>query len=67
MRTAIWFWSDKNRCPALTMLSLSLPTLKAMTARTFKVIPCWVTHFSSTSASHIAKVRNRTLRKNGMM
>jgi len=49
------------------MLSLSLPTLKAMTARTFKVIPCWVTHLSSTSASHIAKVRNRTFRKNGMM
>ena len=27
----------------------------------------WVTHFSATSASHIANVRNRTLRKNGMM
>lgn len=49
------------------MLSVSLPTLKAMTARTLSVMPCWVTHFSATSASHIASVRKRALRKNGMM
>jgi len=65
--TDIWSWSDRNRCPALTMLPLSLPTLNAMTARTLRLTPCCVTHVSSTSASHIAKVRNRALRKNGMM
>lgn len=49
------------------MLWSSLPTLKAITARTFRVIPCLVTHFSATSASHIDNVRNRTFRKNGKM
>lgn len=47
------------------MLSVSLPTLKAITARTLRVIPCWVTHFSATSDSHMARVRKRALRKNG--
>ena len=47
------------------MLSLSLPTLKAMTARTLRAMPWWVTQVSSTSASHMASVRKRTLRKNG--
>ena len=29
--TDIWSWSDRNRCPALTMDSSSLPTLNAIT------------------------------------
>ena len=48
------------------MLSGSLPTLNAITARTLRVMPCWVTHFSATSDSHMASVRNAALRKNGM-
>ena len=44
--TDIWLWSDRNRCPALTMLSVSLPTLNAITARTFSEMPCLVTHGS---------------------
>ena len=40
----IWSWSDRNRCPALTMDSSSLPTLNAITARTFSEMPCLVTH-----------------------
>ena len=39
----IWSWSDRNRWPALTMDSGSLPTLNAMTARTFSAMPCLVT------------------------
>src|SRR5215813_3658969 len=61
----IWSWSDRNRCPALTMLSSSLPTLNAITARTFSEIPCLVTHVSATSASFIDRVRKLVLRKNG--
>jgi len=61
----IWSWSDRNRWPALTTLSSSLPTLNAMTARTFSAMPCRVTHVSATSASHIDSVRKPTLRKNG--
>ena len=63
----IWSWSDRNRCPALTMLSSSLPTLNAMTARTFREIPCRVTQVSETSASVMDSVRNFTLRTNGGM
>ena len=48
------------------MLSSSLPTLNAMTARTFSAMPCLVTQVSATSASHMASVRKRALRKNGM-
>ena len=39
----IWSWSDRKRCPALTMDSSSLPTLNAITARTFSAMPWWVT------------------------
>ena len=53
----IWFWSDRNRCAAFTTLSSSLPTLNAITERTFSVIPCFVTHCSATSASCMDKVR----------
>ena len=63
--TDIWSWSDRNRWPALMMLSSSLPTLKAMTARTFSAMPCRVTQASATSASHMARVRKRALRKKG--
>ena len=65
VRMAIWSWSDRNRWPALTMLSWSLPTLKAMTAFTVRPIPWRVTHFSDTSASHMASVRKRVLRSTG--
>ena len=51
VRSDIWSWSDRNRCPALTMDSSSLPTLNAITARTFSEMPCLVTHCSATSAS----------------
>ncbi len=47
------------------MLSVSLPTLKAMTARTVRLMPCRVTHCSDTSASSMARVRKRTLRNSG--
>ena len=47
----IWSWSDRKRCPALTIDSVSLPTLNAITARTFSAMPWWVTHCSATSAS----------------
>jgi hypothetical protein len=57
VRVDIWSWSDRNRWPALTMLSSSLPTLNAMTDRTFSEMPCRVTQVSATSASHIARVR----------
>jgi hypothetical protein len=55
--TAIWSWSDRNRWPALTMDSVSLPTLNAMTARTLSEMPCLVTQVSETSASRMASVR----------
>ena len=61
----IWSWSDRKRWPALTMLSVSLPTLNAITARTVTEMPCLVTQVSATSASSIARVKNRTLRKTG--
>ena len=61
----IWSWSDRNRCPALTMLSSSLPTLNAITERTFSEMPCLVTQVSATSASHMASVRNLVFRTNG--
>ena len=64
-RTDICDWSDRNRWPALTMLSVSLPTLNAITARTLSEMPCLVTQASVTSASAIARPRNRALRKNG--
>ena len=57
VRVDIWSWSDRNRWPALTMLSSSLPTLNAMTDRTFSEMPCRVTQVSATSDSHIARVR----------
>ena len=63
----IWSWSERNRWPALTMLSSSLPTLNAITARTLSEMPCRVTQVSATSASHMARVRNLVLRKNGRM
>ena len=63
--TDIWSCSDRKRCPALTMLSVSLPTLNAITARTVSAMPCRVTQVSATSASHIASVRKRALRKIG--
>ena len=65
VRTSIWSWSVRNRCAALTMLSASLPTLNAITARTFNAMACFVTHTSVTSASRMASVRNRTLRNAG--
>ncbi len=48
------------------MLSSSLPTLNAMTARTFSEMPCLVTQVSATSASLIDSVRKRALRKTGI-
>src|SRR5450755_2963683 len=39
VRMDIWSWSDRKRCPALTMDSSSLPTLNAITARTFSAMP----------------------------
>ena len=63
----IWSWSDRNRWPALMMLSSSLPTLNAITERTLRVMPCLVTHCSATSASFMARVRYRTFRKKGAM
>jgi hypothetical protein len=62
----IWSWSDRKRCPALTMDSASLPTLNAITARTFSAMPWWVTHCSATSASCMDSVRYRTLRNTGV-
>ncbi|WP_260860738.1 hypothetical protein [Mycobacterium tilburgii] len=32
--------SDKKRCEALMILSVSLPTMNEITARTLSVIPC---------------------------
>ena len=64
--TDIWSWSDRNRCAALTMLSGSLPTLNAITARACSAMPCLVTHCSATSASRIASVRKLAWRKNGI-
>ena len=55
--TDIWSWSDRNRCPALTMDSASLPTLNAITERTFSEMPCLVTQVSDTSASCMDSVR----------
>ena len=37
--TDIWSWSDRKRWPALTMDSSSLPTLNAITERTFSEMP----------------------------
>src|SRR5215470_11957650 len=65
VRVDIWSWSDRNRWPALMMLSSSLPTLNAITARTLTEIPCRVTQVSATSASCMDKVRYLALRKNG--
>src|SRR5690349_10821619 len=48
------------------MLSSSLPTLNAITARTFTEMPCLVTQVSATSASCMDRVRYRALRKKGM-
>ena len=48
------------------MLSGSLPTLNAITARTCSAIPCLVTHCSATSASRIARVRKLAWRTNGI-
>ena len=48
------------------MLSTSLPTLNAITARTLSAMPCLVTHASVTSDSAIDRDRNRALRKNGV-
>ena len=64
--TDICDWSDRKRCAALAMLTSSLPTLNAMTARTASVMPCRVTHCSSTSASLIDSVMNLTLRTTGI-
>ena len=64
--TDIWSWSDRNRCPALTMASSLLPTLNAMTARTLSEMPCLVTQVSATSASCIESVRYLTLRNMGV-
>lgn len=64
--TAICAWSDRNRWPALTMLSVSLPTLNAITARTRSAMACLVTQVSMTSASDIFNDRKRTFRKNGI-
>ncbi len=47
------------------MLSPSLPTLNAITARTFSEMPCLVTQVSETSDSHMDNVRKRALRTNG--
>ena len=55
--TDIWSWSERNRWPALTMDSSSLPTLNAITARTFSEMPCLVTQVSATSASCRDRVR----------
>ena len=57
VRVPIWSWSDRNRWPALTMLSSSLPTLNAITARMFTEMPCLVTQTSATSASCMDSVR----------
>ena len=57
VRIDIWSWSDRKRCPALTMVSGSLPTLNAMTALTFSEMPCLVTQVSATSDSNMARVR----------
>jgi hypothetical protein len=64
--TDIWSWSDRNRWPALTMDSSSLPTLNAITARTLSEMPCLVTQVSETSASCMDSVRYLALRKPGM-
>ena len=64
--TDIWSWSDRKRCPALTMDSWSLPTLNAITERTFSEMPCLVTQVSATSASCMDRVRYRTLRNTGV-
>ncbi len=65
VRIDIWSWSDRKRWPALTMDSSSLPTLNAITARTFSAMPCLVTHCSATSASCMDRVRYRVLRNTG--
>jgi hypothetical protein len=65
VRTDICDWSDRNRWDALTIDSVSLPTLNAMTAFTLRAMPCFVTQFSSTSGfrhgqrnePHLAKQR----------
>ncbi len=48
------------------MDSSSLPTLNAITERTFSEMPCLVTQVSATSASCMDRVRYRTLRKTGV-
>jgi hypothetical protein len=63
--TDIWSWSDRNRWPALTMLSSSFPTLNAMIARTFTEMPCPVTQVSWTSASRMASDSMPTRRRSG--
>jgi hypothetical protein len=40
--------------------------LNAITARAWSAITCLVTHYSATSASRIASVKNLTCRKNGI-
>src|SRR5579875_3777972 len=59
-------WSSKNLRPALAIDSGSSPTLNAITALTWSVMPCWVTQGSATSASCIARVRKEILFLIGM-
>src|SRR3954447_25979864 len=61
----MWSWLARKRWAAAAMEDGSLPTLKAMTARTVSAMPCWVTHSSVTAASRIARVRNDVLRRTG--
>src|SRR3954447_20433982 len=61
----MWSWLARKRWAAAAMEDGSLPTLKAMTARTVSAMPCWVTHSSVTAASRIARVRNDVLRRIG--
>src|ERR1700689_1248018 len=61
-------WSSparKKRVAALVIDSWSLLTLNAITALTARVIPCWVTQGSRTSASCIDNVRKDTLERRG--
>ena len=66
VRRGIWSSSARKRRAALTIEAVSSPTLKAITALTISVIPCWVTHGSWTSASCIERERKDTLERRGL-
>jgi len=63
---AICDWSPGSRRAAAAIDSWSSPTLKAMTACTARVSPCWVKQSSTTSASCIARVSVEAREKIGM-